>query len=134
MRLIVSILVGMIFTLFWLLKLEWWYDLWIVNLINIDWTFDVNLSFIKTFADFILYLPEIIINWEKESIREFLDKYIILWDLELYLLVIFLFHFTLSYFIWFFSSIFTWYNVKLYLTIMSVSAYILFIFIFKSLT
>ena len=93
MRLIVSILIAWIFTLFWLLKHEWYFDLWVINLINLDWTFDTNLSFIKNIFDYIFYIPDLIFESSKGNIKEYFKDSIVLLPKEIYLFIIFIYHF-----------------------------------------
>ena len=93
MRLIVSILIAWIFTLFWLLKYEWYFDLWVVNLINLDWTFDTNLTFIKNWFNYIFYIPDLIFEYSKDNIKEYFKYSIVLLPKEIYLFIIFIYHF-----------------------------------------
>ena len=89
MKIIISILISLIFALFWLLKFKWYFDLWTVNLVNIDWTFDANLTIIKHLFDYIYFLPDLIFNSEKENIMQFLSEYRIFSEQEVYISLLF---------------------------------------------
>jgi hypothetical protein len=115
MKLITSILIALIFTLFWILKFEWYFELWKVNLVDIDWTFEIDLSYIKHTTDYIFYIPELIFDTYKDYIREYFIEDKELTNQEIYISIIFIFHFLFVFLLTQFLRIFAWYTDKKYI-------------------
>jgi hypothetical protein len=55
--------------------------------------FEVDLSFIKYTIDYIFYIPELLLNSEKSAIKEYFSTHSTLTDKNIYLSIVFLFHF-----------------------------------------
>lgn len=134
MNIILSILIASFLALLWLLNFQWYFDLSVVNIINIDWTFDADLSWVKHTIDFVLYIPEQIFNIEKELIKELFSKYINLTKQEIYVWIMFLFHLILSLIIEVFAKIVWWYNHKKHVIIWMILFYLFLIYMTKVFT
>lgn len=132
MRILVSILFAWIFTLLWLLKFEWYLDVWTVNLVNADWTFDTNLSFIKQASDYIFYLPDLVFEFSRVYIKEQLSQYITLWNKDIYIFVMFLYHFIGIFVIAQILRVFVTYHQRLYAIITIIILYLAFISIVQN--
>lgn len=92
MRLIVSILIAWIFTLFWLLKFEWYFDFWTINIVEKDWTFDTDFSFIKNSLTYIYYIPDFIFEYSNIYIKEYFLQYYTLTNRDTYIFVMYIYH------------------------------------------
>ena len=88
MKIISIILITLLFTLLWLMKFEWYFNIWVVNLIGYDDTFNTNLNFLKTTVNYIFFMPELIYNSEKETIKDFFSWHYSLTNKEIFLFVI----------------------------------------------
>ncbi|MFK7779854.1 MAG: hypothetical protein QM490_01790 [Candidatus Gracilibacteria bacterium] len=128
MRLIISILIAGIFTLFGLLKFKGYFELGKVNLINMDGTFEVNFSSIKQITDYIFYIPQLIFDSEKESLKEYFSRYTSLSNQDIYISIVFLFHFIFIFSLTQFLKIFAGYTDKKYFAIGIVIMYFLSIY------
>jgi hypothetical protein len=127
MKIIAIILITLLFTLFWLMKFEWYFDIWEINLVGYDDTFNTNFNFIKTTFDYIYYVPETVYNSEKENLKNLFSTFHSLGNKEVYLLVITLFF-------WFFVSILTYLlkffprkSDKIYLVLWTSISYLLIV-------
>lgn len=131
MNIILSILVASTFTLFWLLKFQWFFDFWKVNLINIDWTFDADFSNITNIINYIFYIPDILFNLGKDTIKNFFSKYLSLNNTEIYLWLMFIYHIILSLIIELFARMFWWYKHKKYIVLLMIWLYLWIIYTVK---
>lgn len=127
MKIIASILIAMIFTLFWLLKFEWYFNFWTINLIWYDDTFDANLWFIKTSTDYIYHIPEIIYNSKKDVIIKFLSPYISIDKKATFLSITFFFFLIFSWLLIFSLKYFPKREDKIYLVVWSIIGYLLIV-------
>lgn len=133
MKLILSILIAWIFTLFWVMKFNGYFDFWIVNLIDLDWTFEFDFSFIKYTLDYIFYIPELIFENEKTNIQLFFSEYSQLTNNETLIFIMFLFHLIITYLIFIIVSVFKWYKDKKIVSLLIISLYFLFIYIVQKI-
>lgn len=127
MKIIASILIAMIFTLFWLMKFEWYFNFWTINLIWYDNTFDANLWFIKTSTDYIYYIPEIIYNSKKEIIIKSLSPYVSLDNKTTYLSITFFFFLIFSWLLIYSLKYFPKREEKVYLVAWTIISYLLIV-------
>lgn len=117
----------MIFSLLWLLKYDWHLNFWTVNLIGYDDTFDANLWFIRTSADYIFYIPELIFKSEKIDLITLLSKYITLDNKGLFLSIVFIFFLIFSWILIYSLKYFPRREDKIYLVIWSIISYLLIV-------
>jgi hypothetical protein len=127
MNIILSILVALFFTLFWLLKLQWYFEIWKIDLVGVENIFEVDLSYIKHSINYIFYIPELIFNNEKVLIKEFFIKYINLSEQEIYIWVMFFYHLTLSFIVEAFTRVIWWFNHKKHVVVWMIWIYLLII-------
>jgi len=126
MKIISAILIALIFTLVWLLKFEWYINMWIVNLIGYDDTFDADLGgFFVTITNYIYYFPELIYNSEKESIKNILLGNYSLDDKDVYLWIIFIFFWIFTSIIIYILKFFYKKSDKIYLVLWIIISYLL---------
>jgi len=123
MKIIVTILIALVFTLIWLLKYEWYFNLWVVNVIWYDDTFDADLSFLKTATDYTLYMPESIYNLEKENIKSTLKFD----DKTTYLMIIFTFFAIITWIVMYAIRLFPKKEDKIYLVLGVIASYYLIV-------
>lgn len=131
MNIILSILVAWFFTLLWLLKLQWYFEIWKIDLVGVENIFEVDLSFIKHSINYIFYIPELIFDNEKSWIKEYFAKYINLSEQEIFIWVIFVYHLTLSFIIEGFARVVWWFNHKKHVVVWMIWIYLLIISITK---
>ncbi len=127
MKIIASILIAMIFTLIWLLKFDWHLNFWTVNLIGYDDTFDANLWFIRTAADYLFYIPELIFDSKKEGIINLLNGIITLDNKSTFLSIVFIFFLTFSWILIYSLKYFPKREDKIYLIVWSIISYLLIV-------
>jgi len=131
MKLITSILIAWIITLFWLMNQEWYFWWVSINYIDSYWIFDLDISFIKNILDYFLYIPELIIKSDVENIKNIFSEYASLSFRDAYVLVIFLYNLVLIYIVSLLLILFPLKKDKRYLTIWLFIIYLLFIYIIK---
>lgn len=132
MKLITSILIAWIFTLFWLLKFQGYFEIWKVDLIKIDWTFEVNFSFIKYTMDYIFFFCWLIFDSNKEIIKESFSKYTVLTNKDVYVFIVFLFHFIFTFMLTWILKLFPGHNDRKYFTFWVLIMYLLLIYFVKT--
>jgi len=132
MRMLVSILIAWIFTLFWLFRYQWFFDIWTVNLVNSDETFDTDLSFITQIFDYIFYLPDLVFDFSKIYVKDQFSQYVTLWNKDIYLFITFLYHFIGIFIIAQILRIFVTYHQRLYAILTIIWLYLVFISIIKN--
>jgi hypothetical protein len=128
-----SILIAWIFTIFWLLKFQGYFEIWKIDLIKIDWTFEVNLSFIKYTMDYIFYFCWLIFDLNKEAIKEYFSKYTLLTNKDVYIIIVFLFHFIFTFILTWILKLFPGHNDRRYFTLWVITIYLLLIYFVKSI-
>lgn len=127
MRIVATILIAMIFTLLWLLKFDWHLNFWTINLIGYDDTFNTNFWFIRTSADYIFYVPELIYNSKKDAIIDLFYWILNLDKKATYLSIVFFFFSVFSWILIYALKYFPQRDDKIYLVVWSIISYLLIV-------
>ena len=129
MKFLLSILIGLFFTMLAVLRSKWFFDLSVINLFSVEYLWTIDISFIKDSINKLLLIPDLIFNqtktWLKNSLPEnyffsynFINAYIV-W----------LFYFTFSVIVILLTNIFSFYRDKMYLLWLIISSYLLILFL-----
>ena len=128
MKILITILLASIFAFIWMLEYEWSFNLWKIEVKEAHWVLDVDVSFIEKSVDYILYVPDILYNKNKDSIKEYVSKYFIIKDKDIFILIAFMYHLIFITFIYLITSIFPIKKDKRNLIILVIITYIILIY------
>ncbi|MDP2090664.1 MAG: hypothetical protein Q8K30_03620 [Candidatus Gracilibacteria bacterium] len=127
MRIVATILIAMIFTLLGLLKFDGHLNFGTINLIGYDDTFNTNFGFIRTSADYIFYVPELIYNSKKDAIIDLFYGILNLDKKATYLSIVFFFFSVFSGILIYALKYFPQRDDKIYLVVGSIISYLLIV-------
>lgn len=95
-NIVVSIIIALFFSMLWILKYQWSFNLWVSNFVWYDDTFNVDFSFLKISANYTFYLTDLLYNSYRDLLKENITKFFLIENQEIYTLVVFSFFFLVS--------------------------------------
>ena len=128
MKILITILLASIFAFIWMLEYDWSFNLSKIEVKESHWVLDVDVSFIEKSVDYILYVPDILYNKNKDNIKECITKYFTIKDKDIFILISFIYHLIFISFLSLVTSIFPMKNDKRNLIILVISSYIILIY------